>query len=247
MFCRCERKVGVKAAPTGTTMTIRMIANRLQLGMLVVVSFAALTALAHSARADGPTASGLWEKSEAGKPVVWVLIFERGGTYEGAIAKRFLKPGDDPGAVCKKCADDRRNEPLLGLTFIRGMKRNGFKYEGGDILDPRDGKIYSANMTVSPDGQALTLRGYMGISILGHDEIWNRLPASAVHMLDASVRARYVPAEIPAISSGPRCAPRSRRWSRRSPIFYGCCIRTFTLVSCDRTPSTKARGSRRNS
>jgi uncharacterized protein (DUF2147 family) len=182
-------------------MTIRKIANRLQLSMLLVVGFAALAALTHSARADEPTASGLWEKSEAGKPIVWVLIVERGGTYEGAIAKRFLKPGDDSGAVCTKCVDDRRNEPLLGLTFIRGMKRNGLKYEGGDILDPRDGKIYSANMAINLDGQTLTLRGYMGISILGHNEVWNRLPDSVVDILDASILARYLPAAIPATSA----------------------------------------------
>jgi uncharacterized protein (DUF2147 family) len=185
-------------------MTIRKIANRPQLSVLLVVSFAALTALAHSARAGEPTASGLWEKAEAGKPVVWVLVFERGGTYQGAIAKRFLKPGDDPGAVCTKCADDRRNEPLLGLTFIRGMKRNGLKYEGGDILDPRDGKIYSANMAVNSDGRTLTLRGYVGISILGHDEVWNRLPDSVVDILDASILARYLPAAIPATSTTSR-------------------------------------------
>jgi hypothetical protein len=157
--------------------------------------------LVHSARADEPTASGLWEKTEAGKPVVWVLIFEHGDTYEGAIAKRFLKPGDDSGAVCTKCVDDRRNEPLLGLTFIREMKRNGLKYEGGNILDPRDGKIYSANMAVNPDGQTLTLHGYIGISILGHDEVWNRLPDSVIDILDASILAKYLPAAIPATSA----------------------------------------------
>ena len=74
-------------------MTIRKIANRLQLRMLLVVSFAALTALAHSARADEPTASGLWEKTEAGKPVVRVLIFERGGTYEGGHCKEISQAG----------------------------------------------------------------------------------------------------------------------------------------------------------
>jgi uncharacterized protein (DUF2147 family) len=185
-------------------MTICKIVNRLRLSMLLVVSFAALTALAHSARADEPTAVGLWEKTEAGKPVVWVLVFERGGTYEGAIAKRFLKPGDDSSAVCTKCSDDRRNEPLLGLTFIRGMKRNGLKYEGGDILDPRDGKIYSANMAVNPDSQTLTLRGYMGISILGHDEVWNRLPDTVVDLLGASILARYLPAAISATSTASR-------------------------------------------
>jgi uncharacterized protein (DUF2147 family) len=198
-----SKSVNICAASyPGTAMTIRKIAKLLRLSMLLVVSCAALTALAYSAKADEPTASGLWEKkTEAGKPVVWVLISEHGGTYEGAIAKRFLKPGDDAGAVCAKCVDDRRNEPLLGLTFIRGMKRSGLKYEGGDILDPRDGKIYSANMAVNPDGQTLILRGYMGISILGHDEIWYRLPDSAVDVLDASILAKYVHGAIPASSA----------------------------------------------
>jgi uncharacterized protein (DUF2147 family) len=146
-----------------------------------------------SARAE-PSAEGLWEQVDdvSGKPESWFRIAVKNGVYEGVLVKGFPKPGENTAEwFCEKCEGADKNAPVIGLALIKNMKRTGLSYEGGTIMDPRDGNVYKALMELSPDGQKLTVRGYLGIALFGRSQVWNRLPDNA---MDPAPPARRAPA-----------------------------------------------------
>ena len=86
-----------------------------------VLAMAGLPAMAE------PSAAGLWQKTaEDGRPLGWFLIVERHGVYEGAIVKMWMRTGDNPNPICTGCRGTiAGNQPILGISSIRDMKRNG--------------------------------------------------------------------------------------------------------------------------
>jgi uncharacterized protein (DUF2147 family) len=163
---------------------------------LVALIIAALPILLLGARpvdAQEPSAAGLWQNidPETKKPDGWFFIYERNGTYEGAIVKMFLKPGDPPNPVCAKCEGEQQNAPWLGLTLIKGMERAGLEYANGTILDPRSGTEWKAKMHLSPDGQDLTVRGFLGVDWLGKNQYWKRLSEACYAQLDPAVTTKF--------------------------------------------------------
>lgn len=178
----------------------------------LATSIAALVSLTICGQAVGADMSpvGLWQATDpdSKQPSGWFAVTEDNGVYDGTLVKMFLKPGQNPNITCDKCQDDRKDQPWLGLQIIRGMKSDGDnKYDGGTILDPRDGSVYDAMMSVAPDGQTLIVRGFLGFSLLGRNEYWKRLPDSDYATLDPAIRKLV----DPSASSDPGTAPAKKR------------------------------------
>jgi hypothetical protein len=115
------------------------------------------------------------------------------------------RPGEkpNPNPICTKCAGEQKNQPTLGLTLIKGMQRKGRSYENGTILDPRDGSVYNARMELSPDGQKLMVRGYLGIDLFGQSQIWRRLPDTALNEITGAVTPQAASSTTPPTNGKP--------------------------------------------
>ncbi|MRI31858.1 DUF2147 domain-containing protein [Endozoicomonas sp. OPT23] len=118
--------------------------------------------------------TGKWQtiNDETKKAQSLVTIWEEDGLLKGRI-DALLKP-DSKGSLCDKCEGDLKDKPIEGMTFIWNMSRDGDRYDDGKILDPASGKVYSANMELIEGGEKLKVRGYIGFSLLGRTQIWEK-------------------------------------------------------------------------
>ena len=120
--------------------------------------------------------AGLWKNidDESGKPKALIRITESGGVFSGKIEKLFLEPSEKPDPKCDKCEGSLKDQPILGMTILSNMKRDGDEYDGGNILDPKNGKVYKSTLELKDSGKKLSVRGYIGIPLLGRSQVWVR-------------------------------------------------------------------------
>lgn len=132
--------------------------------------------------------AGTWQQVDdaTGKPKSIIQITDHDGTLEGKVVKvLFSDQGTDP--VCTKCEGDRHGKPVVGMTIMWGMHKDGDHWSGGKILDPNNGKVYKCKISLENDGAALDVRGYIGWSMFGRTQTWHRIEsASAAHAAPAS-------------------------------------------------------------
>ena len=104
---------------------------------------------------------GKWKTidDETGKPKSIVEITERDGKAYGKILKLFREPDEDPDPICDDCTDYRKDKKVIGMTIVTDMVKDDDEWEDGEILDPKNGKVYDCKMWVE-DGN-LKVRGYI--------------------------------------------------------------------------------------
>ncbi len=147
----------------------------MRLTRTVALAAAALLA-AVPAFAQDPSPVGLWKNIDdvSGKPKALIRITEENGTLQGRIEKLFRAPAEDQNPVCDKCTDARKDKPIVGMVIVSGLKKDGSEYNGGEILDPNNGKVYKSKLEVADGGKKLKVRGYIGVPLLGRSQTWER-------------------------------------------------------------------------
>lgn len=106
------------------------------------------------------------------QPKSIVQVSKVGDAYVGRILN--VEAGVSP--TCADCAGDFKDKPLAGTMILTGLKDAApNKYDGGRITNPKDGKSYKANVELTNNANTLHLRGYIGTSLIGRTQIWQRV------------------------------------------------------------------------
>ena len=129
-----------------------------------------------SVHAETQTIAGKWKTidDETGNLKSIVLIWEDNQVFSGKVEQLFRKPDEEQNPICDKCTDDRKNQPVLGMTILKDLVEKDGEWSGGTILDPKNGKVYRCFLKLEDNGKKLKVRGYIGISLLGRTQVWER-------------------------------------------------------------------------
>lgn len=129
---------------------------------------------------DLKTPVGKWKTidDETNKPksIIEISADEK-GVLTGKIIQLFKEPNEEQNPLCDKCEGEDHNKPVIGLKIMWDMtKESDNKWENGKIMDPKKGKTYKCKLTLTDEGKKLQVRGFIGFSLLGRTQTWERQP-----------------------------------------------------------------------
>ena len=135
----------------------------------VVALFVLVWPVASSA--DVSDVNGTWINGD-GDGLIAVRV--EGARISATILGSSGDPVDRPKTDVNNPDPMLRSRPLIGLELFKGFRYDGDgEWSGGTIYDPNNGKTYRCKLKlVGPD--ALKVRGFIGISLIGRSETWTR-------------------------------------------------------------------------
>jgi uncharacterized protein (DUF2147 family) len=135
--------------------------------------FTASLTSASGSESTSPVGSWKTIDDENGHVKSIVQITEDNGELTGKVV-RVLESDRGPHPVCTACTGDRKDKPIEGMTIMWGVHKSGNVWDGGTILDPKNGKTYRVKLALLDGGKKLDVHGYFGIALLGRTQTWLR-------------------------------------------------------------------------
>jgi uncharacterized protein (DUF2147 family) len=122
---------------------------------------------------NAQTIFGKWNSTneETGNIDSIIEVYEKNPKAFAKVIE--IKGSTRKNAVCEKCEDENKDKPILGLNILTGLQENEDEWSGGNILDPRNGRIYNCYIKLIKPNK-LKIRGYMGLALFGKTAYWER-------------------------------------------------------------------------
>lgn len=147
------------------------------------ISLITITSLLYIPNSWADDLTGKWKTidDKSGFPRAIINISKNtNASYDGKIEKIYTLPNGTEPLVdkCVHCKGGLKDKPMIGLNILSNFILNEKKpneYINGQVIDPITGNTYKGKIKMNPNGKKITLRGYIGTSLLGRSQIWIRM------------------------------------------------------------------------
>jgi uncharacterized protein (DUF2147 family) len=131
-----------------------------------------LIALSLHAQTNADDIVGIW--LTGGKEPAKIQVYKSGNKYFGKIVwLKYPEKDGQPRVDRKNPEKNKQSQQIIGIVILNNFKFEDDEWKDGKIYDPESGKTY--NCVLSLKGKnILNVRGYVGVSLFGRTEVWNR-------------------------------------------------------------------------
>lgn len=135
-----------------------------KLGLLILI-LGSMRSFAQISPSHGDLLLGLyWSPAKDAK----IEIYKKGAQYFGRSVWVAHPRKDNRNPI-----ENLKKREVLGIDLFTGFSYQDGAYISGKVYDPESGKTYDCKMNLN--GDILKVRGYIGISLFGRTEYFQRI------------------------------------------------------------------------